>query len=120
MAVVCNVGTLTQPSPVRQYQAGAPRPIQLFSHTNQEDQHRTAISEYNSTTGWGWRIADRTIGLNPGAAISTITSVAGSSLFTVGGSTTPLVSRPRRLRLIRSLRSMVSTPPSQRTLSVAT
>jgi uncharacterized protein (DUF1501 family) len=94
MAVVTNVGTLTQPMTRAQYQAGAPRPIQLFSHTDQENQHRTAISEYNSTTGWGGRIADRTIGLNPGAAISTITSVSGSSLFTVGGSTTPLVVSP--------------------------
>ncbi len=94
MAVVTNVGTLTQPLTRAQYQAGAPRPIQLFSHTDQENQHRTAISEYNSTTGWGGRTADRTIGLNPGAAISTITSVAGSSLFTVGNSTTPLVVSP--------------------------
>ena len=39
-------------------------------------------------------MADRTIGLNPGAAISAITSVAGTSLFTAGNATTPLVVQP--------------------------
>ena len=91
LAIVCNVGTLVQPLTRAQYQAGAPRPVQLFSHSNQTEQHRTAISTGSSTTGWGGRTADRTIGLNPGAAISAITSVAGASLFTTGNSTTPLV-----------------------------
>ena len=91
LAIVCNVGTLVQPLTRAQYQAGSPRPVQLFSHSDQTAQHRSAISTGSSTTGWGGRTADRTIGLNPGAAISAITSVAGASLFTAGNSTTPLV-----------------------------
>jgi uncharacterized protein (DUF1501 family) len=94
MAVVCNVGTLVQPLTKAEYQSGAPRPGQLFSHSDQEQQHWTGISAYRSTTGWAGRSADRTIGLNPGAAIPTITSIAGSSLFTAGTQTQPLVVAP--------------------------
>jgi uncharacterized protein (DUF1501 family) len=94
MAIISNVGTLTQPLTRAQYQAGAPRPVQLFSHTDQENQHRSAISEYSATTGWGGRTADRTQALNPGAAIAAVTSIAGSTLFTVGNATTPLVVSP--------------------------
>lgn len=94
LAIVCNVGTLVQPLTRAQYQSGAPRPVQLFSHSDQTAQHRSAISTGSSLTGWGGRTADRTIGLNPGAAISAITSVSGSSLFTAGNLTTPLVVSP--------------------------
>ncbi len=94
LAVVCNVGPLVQPLTRAQYQSGAPRPMQLFSHSDQSNQQRTSISATTSTTGWGGRIADRTGGLNPGAAISAITSVAGSSIFTAGNASTPLVVSP--------------------------
>ena len=52
MAIVQNVGCLTQPLTRTTYQAGAPRPYQLFSHPDQVEQARTAISSYKSTTGW--------------------------------------------------------------------
>jgi uncharacterized protein (DUF1501 family) len=94
LGIVANVGTLTQPLTRAQYQSGAPRPMQLFSHSDQSNQYRSSVSETSSTTGWGGRIADRTVPLNPGAAIPAITSVAGSSLFTAGNSTTPLVVSP--------------------------
>lgn len=94
MAVVCNVGTLTQPLTRAQYQAGAPRPSQLFSHSDQVRQHLTAISEGGSTTGWGGRTADRTLSLNPGAAIPMISSISGSTIFTTGNATAPLVLGP--------------------------
>lgn len=94
LAVVSNVGTLVQPLTRAQYQAGAPRPVQLFSHSDQSNQHRTAISTGSSTTGWGGRSVDRTGPLNPGAAISAITSIAGSTVFTAGTTTTPLVVSP--------------------------
>ena len=94
LAVVANVGTLVQPLTRSQYQAGMPRPTQLFSHSDQSNQHRTAISTTSATTGWGGRMADRTGALNPGAAIAAVTSVNGTSLFTAGNSTTPLVVQP--------------------------
>ena len=94
LAVVCNVGSLTQPLTRAQYQSGAPRPYQLFSHSDQVEQFRTAISSYKSATGWGGRTADRTIGLNVGAAIPMITSIAGTTVFNVGSNTSPLIVAP--------------------------
>lgn len=94
MAIVSNVGTLTQPLTKAQYQAGAPRPRQLFSHSDQIAQHRSAISEYTAVTGWGGRMADRTGPLNPGGAIPMISSISGSTLFSTGTTTAPLVLGP--------------------------
>jgi uncharacterized protein (DUF1501 family) len=104
-AIVTNVGTLVQPLTRAQYQSGAPRPTQLFSHSDQTRQNRSAVSSYVATTGWGGRTADRTLGLNPGAAIPAITSVAGSTLFTTGSQTTPLVvaASPTPLNLVLTL-----------------
>jgi uncharacterized protein (DUF1501 family) len=91
MAVVCNVGCLVQPLTRATYQAGAPRPYQLFSHPDQAEQFKTGISSFKSTTGWGGRTADRTSTLNPGGALPMITSIAGASVFSNGASTKPLI-----------------------------
>jgi uncharacterized protein (DUF1501 family) len=91
MAVVCNVGCLVQPLTRATYQAGAPRPYQLFSHPDQADQFRTSISSFKSTTGWGGRLADRTSALNTNPALPMITSISGASIFTNGFNTKPLV-----------------------------
>ena len=95
MAVVANVGSLAQPLTRAGYQSGAPRPYQLFSHSDQVEQFRTAISTYKSTTGWGGRVADRAAVLNPGAAIPMISQLStGANVFTIGNSTTPLIVAP--------------------------
>lgn len=94
LAVVPNVGTLVQPLTRATYQSGAPRPMQLFSHSDQVEQYRTAISSYRSTTGWGGRVADRTGALNPGAAVPMITSIAGATIFNIGNNTAPLIVSP--------------------------
>lgn len=94
MAVVCNTGSLVQPLTRATYQAGAPRPYQLFSHSDQVEQFRTGISSFRSLTGWGGRTADRTTGINIGAAIPMITSMAGASVFNVGANTSPLIVSP--------------------------
>jgi uncharacterized protein (DUF1501 family) len=94
VAVVSNVGTLVQPLTKQQYLSGAPRPDQLFSHSNQVEQFRTSISAYSSTTGWGGRLADRTLGLNGGGAIPMVTSMAGVTVFSNGENTQPLIMAP--------------------------
>lgn len=105
MAVVCNVGCLVQPLTRATYQAGSPRPYQLFSHPDQAEQMRTGISSFKSRTGWGGRVADRTGGLNPGAAIPMISSIAGASVFTIGNNTRPLIvgSSPTPLNQVLAL-----------------
>jgi uncharacterized protein (DUF1501 family) len=94
MAVVCNVGTLVQPITKQQYMSGAPRPDQLFSHSDQVAQFRTAYPNNVPTTGWGGRLADRTTSINPGAAIPMVTSVAGVTIFSNGSTTAPLIVEP--------------------------
>lgn len=93
VAVVCNVGTLVQPLTRVMYQTGAPRPLQLFSHSDQVEQFSTSISNRDSTTGWGGRLADNTAVLNPGAAVPMITSIAGATVFS-NGSSSPLIVTP--------------------------
>lgn len=95
LAVVCNVGTLVQPLTKAQYLSGAPRPEQLFSHSDQVNQFRTAISNTSqATTGWGGRLADRTMPINTGGAIPMITSLAGVTVFSNGVNTAPLIVEP--------------------------
>ncbi len=94
LAVISNVGTLVQPLTKAQYLSGAPRPDQLFSHSDQVAQFRTAISNNTSTTGWGGRLADRTAVINGGAAIPMITSVAGVTVFSNGVTSSPLIVEP--------------------------
>jgi uncharacterized protein (DUF1501 family) len=94
LAVACNVGPLVRPITRAEYQSGAPRPYQLFSHSDQVEQFRTAISTFKSPTGWGGRLADRTVTLNQGAAISMITSIAGANVFNVGLNSQPLIVTP--------------------------
>lgn len=105
MAVVCNVGCLVQPLTRATFIGGAPRPYQLFSHPDQVEQARTAISSHKSTTGWGGRTADRTSTQNPGGGIPMVTSISGATLFNIGANTAPLVvaASPTPLNQVLSL-----------------
>ena len=53
LSVVCNVGPLVQPLTRQQYQTGAPRPYQLFSHSDQIAQWQTAIADRVGQTRLG-------------------------------------------------------------------
>ncbi len=94
LAVISNVGTLIQPLTKAQYLSGAPRPDQLFSHSDQVAQFRTAIANSSATTGWGGRLADRTAPINIGAAIPMISSMAGVTIFSNGVTSSPLIIEP--------------------------
>ena len=86
-AVVCNVGPLAQPLTRESYQAGAPRPYQLFSHSDQIAQWQSAIADRVSPTGWGGRAADR---FAPHASGFPVVTALSGGLFTRGQSTSPL------------------------------
>lgn len=59
MAIMCNVGTLVQPTTVAQAKAAAvPLPLQLFSHADQQTQWWTSITDKPERNGWAGRIAD--------------------------------------------------------------
>jgi uncharacterized protein (DUF1501 family) len=87
LAVVCNVGPLVQPLTRQEYQIGAPRPYQLFSHSDQVAQWQTAISDRVGQSGWGGRTADR-FGTHP-TGYPMITSLSGG-IFTRGATSSPL------------------------------
>jgi uncharacterized protein (DUF1501 family) len=96
MALVTNVGTLVKPMTRAQYQNGSiPRPMQLFSHTDQVNQHQNCRSDVLTLTGWGGRISDKiTFTDNPNRLVPTLSSLAGTMLFTIGEQTQPLTLAP--------------------------
>jgi uncharacterized protein (DUF1501 family) len=87
VALVCNVGPLLVPLTREEYLAGAPRPYQLFSHSDQVAQWQTAISDRVGQTGWGGRTADR---FDPHASGFPMITALSGGIFTRGQSTTPL------------------------------
>jgi uncharacterized protein (DUF1501 family) len=87
LSVVCNVGPLVMPLTRDQYLGGAPRPYQLFSHSDQIAQWQTAISDRIGQTGWGGRTADRFE--LPVSGFPMITALSGG-IFTRGQTSEPL------------------------------
>jgi uncharacterized protein (DUF1501 family) len=86
LAVVANVGPLVQPLTRADYQSGAPRPYQLFSHADQQTQWQTSRSDAEVHVGWGGRTADLTASLNDGSTFPIVTSVSGGGrpVFGIG------------------------------------
>lgn len=95
MAVLCNVGTLTEPLTKSVYQSSpSKRPYQLFSHSDQVTQQQTSISNVPGDSGWGGRTSDIMFGVNGNAPLPMVISLAGTSLFTTGTATRPLAISP--------------------------
>ena len=103
LAVLCNVGTLVQPLTRPQYQSGAVRPYQLFSHSDQQAQQQTSVSTGPSQVGWGGRVADRLKAVNGNAPLPMIISIAGTALFATGSSTRQLAIADARTNLSQVL-----------------
>ncbi len=88
LALLANVGPLVQPTSKAQYLAGQV-PLSLYSHSDQQAQWQSAISNAAAGTGWGGRIADVLAGRNA-AGFPVATSFGGSVLFATGKATSPL------------------------------
>jgi uncharacterized protein (DUF1501 family) len=85
MAVLLNAGTLLQPLTRAQYQASTSvRPLNLFSHIDQQHQWQTAISDAPGNTGWGGRIADQFAAANAASRVPTMITASGNNLFVTG------------------------------------
>jgi uncharacterized protein (DUF1501 family) len=89
MAVLANVGTLLQPTTPAQYAAGV-RPLSLYSHSDQQAQWQSAISNAQAGTGWGGRMADAVASYNQASGFPVVTSLGGTVLFTTGAANAPL------------------------------
>ncbi|HEU4767188.1 MAG TPA: DUF1501 domain-containing protein [Pyrinomonadaceae bacterium] len=91
LAVLCNNGPLVEPINRTTYQNGTgKKPLQLFSHSDQVGLFQTAIANSVSQTGWGGRLADKTIGLNGVATFPSNVSIAGINLLLTGVDTRQL------------------------------
>ncbi|GMU43508.1 MAG: DUF1501 domain-containing protein [Xanthomonadales bacterium PRO6] len=91
-AFVCNAGPLVQPITKAEYDAGAPRPPQLFSHNDQELQWHLGMSAGShpmARYGWGGRVAKSTVSGSLPIALSPTISAAGSARFLIGDSIMP-------------------------------
>lgn len=91
LAVLANVGSLVTPlNPTTYHQGGASVPPQLFSHSDQQFQWQTGVSNSLANVGWGGRIADATTatynGSNP---LAMNISLSGSNTFQIGHDTLP-------------------------------
>jgi len=72
-ALLANVGTLRAPVTKAQIQArSVPLPVNLFSHSDQEAQWQSSVSDGSGQTGWAGRLADviASQNANPGATLS--------------------------------------------------
>jgi uncharacterized protein (DUF1501 family) len=112
LAVVCNVGTLVEPTNRDAYRNGAVQlPLNLFSHSDQINQWQTSVSNGASPSGWGGRTADRIGDLNV-TVFPPVTSTAGTPIFTVGNIERPLAIASAPTRLDAALRiDGFSNPP---------
>lgn len=91
LAILCNSGPLVEPLTRTTYQNGTgKKPLQLFSHSDQVGLFQTAIANNVSQTGWGGRLADKTIGLNGSATFPSNVSIAGINLLLTGAETRQL------------------------------
>jgi uncharacterized protein (DUF1501 family) len=86
LAILANVGPLNSPTTKATYLAK--RPDNLFSHSDQQNQWQSSVSSGPARSGWGGRIADQMPGTN--GSFPVVTSIAGSTLFIAGASSSPL------------------------------
>jgi uncharacterized protein (DUF1501 family) len=100
LAVVCNVGPLVQPLTRALYQSGAPKPFQLFSHSDQIAQWQTSSSSGPAASGWGGRIADR---FSPTSSGFPVMTALGGGIYTRGLTSAPLTVQPAPTALNRVL-----------------
>ncbi len=85
LAIMANVGSLSYPLTQAQYNNGSvPRPLQLFSHNDQQVEWMSSIPDRAFTTGWGGRLADLTNAFNTNNRISMSLSLNGQNSFQVG------------------------------------
>jgi uncharacterized protein (DUF1501 family) len=105
LGVVCNVGPLVEPTTRAGYIAGSVHvPLNLFSHSDQQNQWQTSVSTSASASGWGGRIADKTGPFNGTTTFPPVTSVAGTPIFTSGNTARPLAIAAAPTRLDQALR----------------
>jgi uncharacterized protein (DUF1501 family) len=102
VGIVTNVGTLVEPLTRDAYKTHPElRPVQLFSHPDQQRGWQTAYASGPIGSGWGGRTAD--LIQIPNATFPTTTSIDRLSIFATGNTTSPLVLPPAPTSLNQTL-----------------
>jgi uncharacterized protein (DUF1501 family) len=84
VAFVANVGTLIKPITKAKYQKGGPVPLNLFSHSDQQQQWQMASVPGAPHNGWAGRAANLIAAMNAPSTFPVGVSTAGNSLFLTG------------------------------------
>lgn len=91
LAVVANVGTLTQPLTRQQWNdanPSVPVPYQLFSHSDQQGGWQTGRYDGPGATGWFGRLGDLlTASHNASSGLSMTLSIGGNAVMLAGNQT---------------------------------
>ncbi len=117
LAVVANVGTLVNPTTRAQYIAqSTPVPLNLFSHSDQQNQWQTSVPTGSSPTGWAGRAADIVASQNL-SNFPTFFSVAGNSVMGAGATTQQVALSPGQNARSHRLLGFERKPDSPRGLS---
>ncbi|MFO1316874.1 MAG: DUF1501 domain-containing protein [Burkholderiales bacterium] len=91
LAVIANVGMLVQPSTrAGLLTGGAPRPANLFSHSDQDLAMQSAVHTGAERLGWGGRIADLLDAANPNTLFPPLASIPALRTFANGRTSVPL------------------------------
>ncbi len=86
-SVIANVGTLVAPMTKAQYDSGAARPPNLFSHSDQQQAWQTGTPDGTQRTGWAGRLTEMQAASNGVNALYGGVSVAGNATFLNGNQT---------------------------------
>ncbi len=86
LAVLANVGTLTQPTTRKDYENGNHLPANLFSHNDQSNMWQAGGIE-GTEIGWGGKMADMILSGNGTNSIFTALTTAGNTVFLAGETT---------------------------------
>jgi len=90
LAIVCNVGTLVQPTTKTQVVNGTvPVPLQLFSHIDQQTAWMTSLPDQLVRTGWAGRMADLLAQQSASAKLATNISIGGTNYWQEGQEAMP-------------------------------
>jgi uncharacterized protein (DUF1501 family) len=105
VAIMPNTGPLVEPLTRNEYRNRLKRiPLNLFSHSDQENQWQTAVANGFISTGWGGRTADAIASLNGSATFPMIATMAGNNIFSTGAFRRPLALSPAPASLSRVIR----------------
>jgi uncharacterized protein (DUF1501 family) len=84
-AILPNVATLVEPTTKNQYNnALVDLPLQLFSHSDQQNSWQTGFPDSPSQTGWLGRAGDLMLSRNGGSPVSLCMSIAGNNTMQAG------------------------------------